>query len=139
MPAPQDLTQAHLTHIETTLEQLNQRIARLAHLLDISLASEATRLKILDGSLSIADNWQHLGGSDAKRRGHEWAELRGLMVLRLRLMKTTLDELGLEPTYRIAEMVREHMTLEGFQPGSDGFEMLRRLQAEHDRRTPAGD
>lgn len=134
MPAPQDLTQAHLSHIETTLERLNERIARLARLLDVSLDSETTRLKILDGSLSMATDWLHAGGSDDKRRGHEWTELRGLMVLRMRLMKETLDELGLEPTYRIAQVVREHMTVEGFQPGSDGFEMLRRLQAEHDRR-----
>lgn len=134
MPAPQDLTQAHLSHIETTLERLNERIARLARLLDVSLESETTRLKILDGSLSMATDWLHAGGSDDKRRGHEWTELRGLMVLRMRLMKETLDELGLEPTYQIAQVVREHMTVEGFQPGSDGFEMLRRLQAEHDRR-----
>jgi hypothetical protein len=134
MSAPQDLTQAHLSHIESTLENLNERIARLAHLLDISLESEATRLNILNGSLSVASDWQHLGAPTDKRRSHEWTELRGLMVLRMRMMKETLDELGLEPTYRIAQMVREHMTLEGFKPGSDGFEMLRRLQAEHDRR-----
>ncbi|MFM7024679.1 MAG: hypothetical protein ACKOWC_01275 [Limnohabitans sp.] len=134
MPAPQDLTQAHLSHIEDTLERLNQRIARLAHLLGVSLALESTRLKILDGSLSMATDWQALGASGEKRRSHEWAELRGLMVLRMRMMKDTLDELGLEPTYRIAQMVHEHMVVEGFQPGSDGFEMLQRLQAEHDRR-----
>ena len=134
MPAPQDLTQAHLSHIETTLERLNERIARLARLLDVSLDSETTRLKILDGSLSMATDWLHACGSDDKRRGHEWTELRGLMVLRMRLMKETLDELGLEPTYQIAQVVCEHMTVEGFQPGSDGFEILRRLQAEHDRR-----
>lgn len=134
MPVPQDLTQAHLSHIENTLERLNERIARLARLLDISLESEATRLKILDGSLSMAADWLHSATSDDRRRSHEWTELRGLMVLRMHLMKTTLDELGLEPTYRIAQVVREHMTQEGFKPGSDGFEMLRRLQAEHDKR-----
>ena len=138
MHAPQDLTQAHLSHIETTLERLNERIARLAHLLGVSLELETTRLKILEGSLSMASDWQHQGTSDHKRRSHEWVELRGLMVLRMRLMKETLDELGLEPTYRIAQMVHEHMAVEGFQPGSDGFEMLRRLQAEHDRRTHPG-
>ena len=134
MTAPQDLTQALLAHIEHTLERLNERIARLARLLDISLASEATRLKILDGSLSMATDWLHSGTSGDRRRSHEWVELRGLMVLRMRLMKETLDELGLEATYQIAQVVREHMSVEGFQPGSDGFEMLQRLQAEHDRR-----
>jgi hypothetical protein len=134
MQAPQDLTQAHLSHIETTLERLNERIARLAHLLDISLASEATRLHILDGSLSRVPDWHHLDAALDKRRQHEWQELRGLMVLRMHLMKETLDEMGLEPTYRIAQLVHEHMSREGFSPGSDGFEMLRRLQAEHERR-----
>ena len=56
------------------------------------------------------------------------------MVLRVRLMKGMLSEMGLEPTYRIAMVVHENMAQEGFKPGSDGFEMLRRLQEEHDRR-----
>ena len=134
MHTPPDLAQAHLTHIESSLERLNERIARLARLLDVPLDNEATRLKIIEGRLSAATEWHTLGAAQDTRRRHEWTELRGLMVLRMHLMKETLDELGLEPTYRIAQLVHEHMTVEGFQPGSDGFEMLHRLQAEHDRR-----
>ena len=62
----------------------------------------------------------------------------GLMVLRMHLIKETLDDLGLEPTYQIALVVHERMALEGFPPGSDGFEMLQRLAAEHDRRLQSG-
>ena len=134
MQASQDLAQAHLHHIETALERLNERIARLARVLEISLESESVRLKILDGSLSIASEGQHADTAHARRRRHEWEELRGLMVLRMHLIKETLDDLGLEPTYQIALVVHERMTLEGFPPGSDGFEMLQRLAAEHDRR-----
>lgn len=129
-----DLTQAHLQHIEGALERLNERIARLAQLLDVSLASEATRLSILDGSLArLSDGLASITSPD-KRRHMEWEELRALMVLRMRLMKDTLSEMGLEPTLQMAKVVQEHMTHEGFKAGSDGFEMLRRLQSEHDRR-----
>lgn len=138
MQAPQDLAQAHLHHIETALERLNERIARLARVLDISLESESVCLQILDGSLSIAAEGVHLDATHARRRRHEWEELRGLMVLRMHLIKETLDDLGLEPTYQIALVVHERMALEGFPPGSDGFEMLQRLAAEHDRRLQSG-
>lgn len=134
MQAPPDLAQAHLSHLENTLERLNQRIARLAHWLDVPLDSEAQRLGIMDGSVTLPVDWHHTNAALDQRRRHEWQELRGLMVLRARLMRQTLDELGLETTYQMARLVREHMTIEGFQPGSDGFEMLQRLQAEHDRR-----
>ena len=137
MHAPPDLTHAHLSHMETMLEQLNERIARLARLLDISLDAEATRLKILDGSLALPPDWHPSDSGPAKRRRHEWVELRGLMVLRVHMMKGMLDELGLEPTFQIAQLVHENMVQEGFQPGSDGFEMLQRLQDEHDRRLQA--
>lgn len=134
MQVPQDLTQAHLGHIENTLERLNERIARLAHLLGVSLESEATRMSILDGAPPMRTQWQHPVTPEDKRHSHEWFELRGLMLLRVRLMRDMLSELGLEPTYRIAQLVSEHMRQEGFRPGSDGFEMLQRLQAEHDQR-----
>ena len=134
MHTPSDLTQAHLSHMETMLEGLNGRIARLARLLGISLDSEATRMKVLDGTLDLPPDLQHAGSAQEVRRRHEWVELRGLMVLRVRLMKGMLSEMGLEPTYRIAMVVHENMAQEGFKPGSDGFEMLRRLQEEHDRR-----
>ena len=129
-----DLTQDHLSHLETTLARLNERIARLSHWLDVSLESETTRLQILDGTLPRATDGLHTDSGQHKRRQHEWTELRGLMVLRMRLMTGMLDELGLEPTFRIAQWVHERMAQEGFPPGSDGFEMLKRLQAEHDRR-----
>jgi len=134
MPASTDLTQAHLSHLETMLEGLNERIARLAHLLGISLDSETTRTQVLDGTLALPADLQRTGSAQDKRRRHEWIELRGLMVLRVRLMKGMLDEMGLEPTYRIAMVVYENMAQEGFKPGSDGFAMLQRLQDEHDRR-----
>ena len=106
-------------------------------MLEISLDSESVRLQILDGSLSIASEGAQADPVHARRRRHEWEELRGLMVLRMHLIKETLDDLGLEPTYQIALVVHERMTLEGFPPGSDGFEMLQRLAAEHDRRLAA--
>jgi hypothetical protein len=134
MQASSDLAQAHLHHIETTLERLNERIARLARVLEVSLESESVCLQVLDGTLCITSENVSVDTVHARRRRHEWEELRGLMVLRMHLIKDTLDELGLEPTYQIAQVVHERMALEGFAPGSDGFQMLQRLAAEHDRR-----
>jgi hypothetical protein len=134
MSTTDDLSNAHLHHIEAALEKINARIARLSMLLDIPLNDEQAWNKVMEGHMPILPRWDILEKDKQRQRQQIWEELRGLMVLRLHLIKDTLEELGLEPTLRIAQFVQEHMTQEGFQTGSAGFDLLQRLQAEHDRR-----
>jgi hypothetical protein len=120
------------SRIESSLTDINARIARLAHTLNASLATEEDIAKILNRdnpylephAAQIASNSfdQH-----EHRLVHQWEELRGLLVLRGDMMARSIQDLGLDATLKMTFHMEKHLIREGFEPGADGFDMLRGL------------
>lgn len=115
--------------VESSLADINVRIARLAMSLDAPLATEADVLQILDRTapLFLQHDREHLINTlnPAEHRVlHQWEDLRGLLVLRRELMAHALKDLGLEVTLKITSHMEEQLEREGFKPGADGFDML---------------
>lgn len=134
--APQDGEDPALHRIrqrESALFELNERIARLALLLDAPLRSEEDLHRILARELPVFA-YGH-GGSVAAGTGHrrtrvEWEELRGLLAMRCDLMAQTLAELGLDATRQLTQLVEERLSRVGFTKGADGFVLLARLNRD---------
>ena len=120
------------SRVENSLADLNARIARLAILLNVSLASEADFVKILNREPPFVPLHPSVWDANASNQGEhrlqcEWEELRGLLVLRCDMMKHSIEELGLEATRAITSQIEAQLEREGFKPGADGFHMLRPL------------
>lgn len=69
-----------------------------------------------------------MGGSPERRKSHLREELRGLLVLRCKVMAKLLETLGLELTGQIANQAEDHLERLGFEPGADGFHLLPRTK-----------
>lgn len=120
------------SRVENTLVEVNTRIARLAISLNAPLATEADIQSILNRESpflqphareQISNNpFNHEPG----RLIHQWEELRGMLMLRCELMTQSIKDLGLEITQSIHSGIEAELEREGFKPGADGFDMLRR-------------
>ncbi len=115
---------------------LNVRVLRLAIALGVSLANPQDVDKVLRLGARTAPAVDRRGtpdrrggsrsgnGSD-RRVAHQWAELRGLLVLRYGLQKQCLDDFGLDVTRRLVAQVLTDLQREGFDPASAGIEVSR--------------
>jgi hypothetical protein len=120
MPSNTDQALDHYANdalrMESSVTELNMRIARLAIALGLRLdqAQDVHRVlsHVSDPDAHALDGQHH--------RDLSWKELRGLLVMRYDLEKHLIDDLGIEVTRQILEDVELHMTVAGFQPGSDG-------------------
>lgn len=113
---------------EGMLEELNQRIARLALVLGVPLDDPLEFEKILNRQVHyLTLDAQTVSGLPSRehRLVREWEELRGLLVLRCDLMTENLNELGLASTMQITTHVESRLRQEGFTPGADGFDLFR--------------
>ena len=111
---------------EGALFGLNERIARLAMLLDAPLRTEEDLQRVLARELPVFNAPTH-PGTDHRRTHGEWEELRGLLAMRCELMAQTLADLGLDATRQLTQLVEERLARVGFAPGADGFVLLARL------------
>jgi hypothetical protein len=50
--------------------------------------------------------------------------LRGLLVLRLQLEATSLNNHGLRVTLQAMTQAEEHLIRQGFEPGADGLDLV---------------
>ena len=120
------------SRVENTLVEVNTRIARLAMSLNAPMVTEANILSILNRESPFLqphareqvrnDPFNH----EESRRIHQWEELRGMLVLRGELMTQSIKDLGLEVTLEINSGIKAELERDGFKPGADGFDMLRR-------------
>lgn len=118
--------------IESTLAEINARIARLAMSLDAPLATEADVAQILNRETAVflQHDREHLIttlNQSEHRLLHQWEDLRGLLVLRCELMAHSLKDLGLDMTLKITDHIEEQLARDGFKPGAEGFDVLDRL------------
>lgn len=108
----------------TTCKALNERIARLALALGLSL----------DKAGDMAGVMHHLpalsGLGHDRREDQTWSELRGLIVLRDELEKHCVDAIGPLATSDILLDIEQKMTQQGFKPGANGLDLRRLLGLE---------
>lgn len=120
-----------LQALESSMEGLNARIARLAIGLGVSLQDEHELARVMSRPpLAVVPVERRVSGgqrqpdrrlSGAERRtAHHWEELRGLLVLRYHTETLYVDEVGVVATRQILIQVEEHLERDGFSPGADG-------------------
>lgn len=129
--------EARLQSMESSIEVLNARIARLAIGLGVSLDNEAEVARLLNQQhpaspvaherrLSSGDlDTSHLGANPDRRLAHKHEELRGLLVMRYGLETRYVDEVGVTATRQIMVEVEAHLVRDGFKPGADGIHLDR--------------
>ncbi len=118
--------------IKNSLADLNARIARLSLLLQLPLDTDAQVQLIVKRAHPLfrlhADQQTGTSTGVQHRQVNALEELRGLLVLRCKVMASLLDKLGLELTVQIANQAEDHLDRLGFKPGADGFHLLPRTQ-----------
>lgn len=131
-PAPEE----RLQHMESSIEALNARIARLAIGLGVSLKSDADVAQVMkrhpvspvltERRLAPDTHPASRTGSDMDRRmAHQWEELRGLLVLRYSVETRYVEQVGVLTTRQILVEAEAHLVRDGFQLGADGIDLER--------------
>ena len=122
--------------IESPLEALNARIARLAMALGVSLSSEGEMTQAMTRPPGLAvpqerrcnperrEAARTQAGPD-RRMAHLRDELRGLLVLRYSIEKRYVDQSGITATRAIMGEAEDHLVRRGFKPGADGIDLDR--------------
>ncbi|NMM11864.1 MAG: hypothetical protein HHJ16_16550 [Polaromonas sp.] len=114
-----------LYRMESSIEELNARIARLAIALGVSLKNENELARVMSPLQNQAAP-QEFQSTPDRRLACKWTELRGLLVLRYGVEKSYVDQVGVTVTRELLVEAEAQMVREGFQPGADGID-LRRL------------
>ena len=147
--SPQDGPQTQrLQDMESSMEALNARIARLAIGLGVSLNSDHEVIRALSfHQVSLESHERrapaerrefvrehadaerrqlaHLGVSADLRIARKLEELRGLLVLRYGVEARYVDEVGVVATRQILVEAEAHLVRDGFKPGADGIDLNR--------------
>lgn len=110
--------------MESSIEELNARIARLAIALGVSLKNESELDQVLS-QIQLQEESPTLHTPD-RRQACQLTELRGLLVLRYGVEQRFVSQVGVSMTRQILVEVEEHLERVGFEPGADGIN-LRRL------------
>ena len=137
-PSSKDDSQCQrLHHMESSIKELNTRIARLAIGLGVSLQNEVEIARVMSqqhpASAVTTERRDSLdrrgpsrmGSGPDRRMSHMREELRGLMVLRYSVETRYVDEVGATATRQILVEAEAHMQRVGFQPGADGINLDR--------------
>ena len=122
--------------MESSIEALNARIARLSIGLGVSLKNDDELARVMSHHTEVlvsqerreasdGRNAAH-AGSDADRRiAHKWDELRGLLVLRYGIETRFVAQVGVTATQQIMTEAEAHLLRDGFEPGADGIDLDR--------------
>ncbi len=113
-----------LQRMETSIEELNARIARLAIALGVSLTNENELARVMH-QLHAKSESHGLQSTPERRQVCQWTELRGLLVLRYGVEKRFVDEVGVTVTRQLLVEAEAHLVRLGFQPGADGIDVHR--------------
>ena len=123
-----DYPQAQRLHrMESSIEALNARIARLAIALDVSLKNDDDVARVMNRHLVPAAPHENQVTPD-HHVAYKWEELRGLLVLRYGVETRYVDQVGISATRQILIEAEEHLVREGFNPGDDGIDLDRLLK-----------
>jgi hypothetical protein len=128
------LASAELQQLETSIEALNVRIARLAIALGLSLQSEEDVAKVMQHHAALAPRQERRGSavpsalprtdsSIERRTAHTWEELRGLLVLRYDVQRHCVDQVGVTAARNILAGAEESLLRKGFKRGDDGIDL----------------
>jgi hypothetical protein len=117
--------QANSLHrLDTSMAELNARIARLAIVLGVCLDREDDVRRVLTHRpdphpLHAAQ------GPEFQKREHEHVliELRGLLVMRYGIERHIVEDQGASVTRRVLEQAQSELTKHGFKPGADGLDL----------------
>jgi hypothetical protein len=123
-PPGEDPQAQRLHRMESSIEALNARIARLAIALDVSLKSDAEVAHVMNRRLVSAVSHGSQTTSD-HHMAYKWEELRGLLVLRYGVETRYVDQVGVIATRQILIEAEAHLMREGFNPGDDGIDLDR--------------
>ncbi len=130
---PQD---QRLNSMESSIEALNARIARLAIGVGVSLEREDEVARLMNEKnppsaitherrrvLDLDGASEHKGAD--RRMSHKREELRGLLVLRYGVETRYVGEVGVVVTRQIMEEAEAQLVRDGFKPGADGIDLDR--------------
>lgn len=104
-------------HLKQVMESLDVHIARLALALGVQLDTRTSLSEAMRDRPAEAPGSSHA----AHRLDELRAELRGLMVLRDKLIAQCADELGPHAARQVVMEVESHLRANGFKPGADGI------------------
>jgi hypothetical protein len=110
-----------IQRLEKTFEQLSARIVRLAKLLDIQLDTDNGVDQAIHRASQIIE-----GTHDHHTR--LWQELRGLLVLRYQIEKSSVQELGLPVIQTVITELEQHLEASGYAPKVDGLDLVALLE-----------
>ena len=130
---PQSL---RLLQMESSIEAINTRIARVAIALGVSLKSEDEVMRVISqppGQALLHERRSTPERREASRAStgpdrrvaHMREELRGLLVLRYGVETRFVEEVGATATRQILVQAEAHMVRAGFKPGADGVNLDR--------------
>jgi len=122
-PGP-DPEARRLHRMESSIEGLNARIARLSIALGVSLKTE-NELDHIMGQLQAQAETHAFQTTPDRRLTAQQTELRGLLVLRYGLEQRFVEQVGVTATRHILFEAEEHLVLAGFEPGADGIDLHR--------------
>ena len=125
-----------LHQMESSIEAINSRIARIAIALGVSLKSEDEVTRVIRQPEGQALLHERLGTPERREAFSESAgpdrrvanmreELRGPLVLRYGVETRFLEEVGVTATRQILVQAEAHMVRAGFKPGADGVNLDR--------------
>lgn len=130
-PMPEADHQSQRLHqMESSIEAINARIARLAMALGVSLRSEADLAQVLTRPAAVASERRSTPERRAterselcadRRMAHLREELRGLLVLRYSVEKHYVEDAGVAMTHEILLEAEANLLRRGFKPGADGI------------------
>ena len=113
--------QANSLHrLDHTVAELNERIARLAIALGVSLAQEEDVRRVLAHKPAASPQAHSDSHHDMS---HVWIELRGLLVMRYGIEKHLADDLGASVARRVLAQAEDQLAHDGFKPGADGLDL----------------
>jgi hypothetical protein len=113
-----------LQRMESSLEELNARIARLAIGLGVSLKNENELAGVIR-QLQVQAEPHELQSTPERRLASKWTELRGLLVLRYGVEQRFVDQVGATATRQLLVEAEERLVRVGFEPGADGIDLYR--------------
>lgn len=121
-PSGTDPQALRLHRMESSIEALNARIARLAIALDVSLERDDELARVMDRHFVplVQNESPH---SAEHHVACKWEELRGLLVLRYSVEMRCVDQVGVIATRQIMLEAEEHLLREGFNLGDDGINL----------------
>ena len=136
-PSSVESSQAqHLRQMESSIEELNARIARLAIGLGVSLKNDDELARVMSyhtappvsqerRTASDGSNTSGTGSDSERRIAHKWDELRGLLVLRYGIETRYVNQVGVAVTQQLMTEAEANLLRNGFEPGADGIDLNR--------------